>query len=170
MLVLRIIIYSFIFLSTSFIGILLSKRYANRVKELREFKNALNMFKTKMRFTYEPIPEIFKEISKGVNSNIGSVFNIASNNMKLLTAGRAWELAIESTSMLNINDEDKKALQNLSKLLGRTDVQGQLSQIEITESILDEQISKAEIEKRKNEKMYRSLGVIIGLAIVIILI
>ena len=117
MLVVRIIIYSFIFLSTSLIGILISKKYADRVKELREFKNALNMFKTKIRFTYEPIPEIFKEIANGVGSNIGSVFSIASNNMKLLTAGRACDLAIQNTSMLNINEEDKSVLKNLSKLL-----------------------------------------------------
>ncbi|MCL2382688.1 MAG: hypothetical protein FWC79_00510 [Oscillospiraceae bacterium] len=170
MLIIRIIIYSLIFLGASLIGILVSKKYANRVRELREFKSGLHMFKTKMRFTYEPIPDIFQEISKGLNSNIGTVFSIASNNMKLLTAGRAWELAIENTRLLNINEEDKKALQNLSRLLGKTDVQGQVSQIEITESILDEQITKAEIDRKRSEKMYRSLGMIIGLAIVIILL
>jgi len=151
------------------IGILISKKYSNRVRELREFKNALHMFKAKIRFTYEPIPEIFKEISTSINSNIGSVFSIASNNMKLLAAGRAWDLAL-NTNLLNINEEDKNVLKNLSKLLGKTDMEGQVNQIEITETFLDEQIAKAEEEKKKSEKMYRSLGVIIGLAIVIILL
>ena len=168
MLGIKIIIYSFIFLSTSLIGILISKKYASRVVELKEFKVALNMFKTKMKFTYEPIPEIFREISFSINSNIGSVFEIASNNMKLLAAGRAWDLALE-TDILSIAEEDKNILKNLSKLLGKTDVEGQVSQIEITENFLDEQISKAEIEKSKSEKLYRTLGVIIGMGIVIIL-
>ncbi|MCL2355178.1 MAG: stage III sporulation protein AB, partial [Oscillospiraceae bacterium] len=100
---------------------------------------------------------------------IGSVFRIASNNMKLLTAGKAWDLAL-NTGLLNINEEDKNVLMNLSKLLGKTDIQGQVSQIEITESFLDEQITKAEGERIKSEKMYRSLGIIMGLAIVIILL
>ena len=45
-----------------------------------------------------------------------------------------------------------------------------MSQIEITESFLEEQIRQAQEEKNKNEKLYQKLGMTIGLAIVIILI
>ena len=150
------------------IGILLSKKYSNRVKELQEFKNALNVFKTKIRYTAEPIPEIFTEISSSINSNIGMVFKTASSNMKLVTAGEAWSSALDA-GILNIDNEDKSILKNLSKLMGKTDVEGQISQIELTSTFLNEQISKAEREKSKSEKMYRTLGVILGIAIVIIL-
>ena len=88
MLIFKIVIYSFIFLSSSLIGILISKKYSNRVNELQEFKNALNIFKTKIRYTYEPIPEIFKEISKNVNPKVGYVFHIAAREMNILTARR----------------------------------------------------------------------------------
>ena len=168
MLILKIIVYSVIFLTSSLIGILISKKYLNRVNELIEFKNALNLFKTKIRYTYEPIPEIFREISTTTNSNIGNVFKLAANKMNLLTAGEAWGMALKMED-LNINDEDRNVLNNLSKLLGKTDVQGQVSQIEITQNFLDEQIKKAELNRIKNEKMYRTLGMVIGLAIVIVL-
>ena len=169
LLIVKIIIYTFIFLSCSLIGILISKKYINRVDELKEFKNALNIFKTKIRYTYEPIPEIFEEISEIVTSNISSVFKQASAKMNVLTAGEAWNLALKMDD-LNINEEDRNALKNLSKLLGKTDLQGQLNQIEMTSDFLDKQIRKAEKEKDRNEKMYRTLGMILGLAIVIILI
>ena len=58
----------------------------------------------------------------------------------------------------------------LSKLLGQTDVNGQISQIEITENFLETQIKQAQEEKQKNEKLYIRLGTTIGLVIVIILI
>lgn len=169
MLLIKIIIYSFIFLSCSFIGILISKKYVNRVNELREFKNALNIFKTKIRYTYEPIPEIFKEISKNVSYNVSSVFKGAADKMGVLTAGEAWDLALKIDT-LNIEDEDRNVLRNLSKMLGQTDIDGQLSQIEMTSEFLDKQIKKAENQKEKSEKMYRTLGMIMGMAIVIILI
>ena len=169
MLELKIIMYSFIFLTCSAIGIVKSRKYIYRVEELKEFKNALNMFKTKVRFTYEPIPEIFDEISKTIAPTIGGIFKIASYNMQFYSAGDAWNKAID-TDILNINSEDRNVLKNLSKLLGATDVEGQLSQIEITDDFLDEQIKKAEQEKKKNEGIYRKLGVIIGLGIVIILL
>lgn len=54
-------------------------------------------------------------------------------------------------------------------MLGKTDVEGQVSEINITSDFIDTQINKAEEECKKNEKMYKSLGSIVGLAIVIIL-
>ena len=169
MLGIKILIYSSIFLVCSTIGLLKSQKYIYRVNELREFKNALNMFKTKIKFTYEPLPEIFRQISVAIKPNIGSIFKIASYNMNFFSAGDAWNKAID-TDILNINLEDKNVLKNLSKLLGATDLEGQLSQIEMTSNFLDEQIKKAEKEREKNESMYRKLGMIIGLGIVIILI
>lgn len=53
---------------------------------------------------------------------------------------------------------------------GATDIDGQLSQIKITESFLEEQIRQAQQEKNQNEKLYQKLGMTIGLAIVIILV
>lgn len=169
MLGVKILIYTCIFLSSSAIGLLISKKYEERVNELKEFKNALNMFETKIKFTYEPIPEIFDQIAKQMQTTVGRTFKLASSNMEVLTAGDAWDIAVD-TNVLNINDEDKNILKNLSKLLGKTDIDGQISQIELTSKFLDEQIEKAEKERVKSEKMYRTLGMVIGLAIVIILI
>ncbi len=164
----KIIIYVFIFITSTVIGLLISKKYEQRVNELKEIKNALNMFKTKVKFTYDPIPDVFNEIAKCCNSKIGKVFEIASYNMKSFPAGDSWNRAIDK-NILDINEEDKNILKELSKLLGQTDIEGQISQIELTSSFLDEQIRKAERERDKNEKMYRTLGMIIGLAIVIVL-
>ena len=141
----------------------------NRVNELKEFKNALNMFKTKIRYTYAPLPEIFTEIAENVDSNISNVFKKASEKMEICPAGEAWDLALRIED-LNIDDEDRIALKNLSKMLGKTDLEGQLNQIEMTSDFLDSQIKKAETQKAKSEKMYRTLGMVIGMAIVIILV
>ena len=40
----------------------------------------------------------------------------------------------------------------------------------MTSSFLDKQIKEAEKQKEKNERMYKTLGMIMGIAIVIILI
>lgn len=56
------------------------------------------------------------------------------------------------------------------KLLGKTDVEGQVSEILLTQKLIEKQIEKAEYEKLKNSKLYKSMGVICGLGICIILI
>ena len=89
--------------------------------------------------------------------------------MQEFSAGEAWEKAVQ-TSDTYLTDEDIHILLMLSKMLGQTDVEGQISQIEITENFLEKQIAEAQQEKNKNEKLYCKLGTTIGLAIVIILI
>ena len=157
-----------IFISSNLIGKLIAKKYTYRLEELEDTKAALNMLKSKIKFTYEPIPEIFDEISKSTTKNISSIFINAKNKLNNQTASKSWEAAVEETNC-NLNEEDKKAIKTLSKLLGQTDVEGQISQIEITESFLENQIQEAIIERQKNEKLYTRLGTIMGMTVVIIL-
>ena len=78
-------------------------------------------------------------------------------------------LGSEQRFFLNLNQEDITFLKTLGNVLGKTDVEGQMSEINQFQTILKVQIENAEEEKNKNAKMYKSLGTIIGLAIVIIL-
>ncbi len=166
--ILKYFILFIILITCSLIGRYLSKKYVIRVNELEEMKNALNMFQSKIKFTYEPIPEIFQEIAQNTSKNVGLIFTSAKEKMKTSTANIAWEEAIEE-SQNNLTKEDKYVLKTLSKLLGQTDVEGQTSQIEVTQKFLETQLREAQEEKEKNEKLYSKLGTTIGLAIVIVL-
>ena len=105
-----------IFIVSALIGKYISQKYKDRLEELEEIKNALNIFKSKIKFTYEPIPEIFGEISKNTNYNISKLFKQATENMQNETASLAWETAVDEFSG-NLNKEDKQAIKTLSKLL-----------------------------------------------------
>jgi len=169
MIFIKYLILLMICLYSIFIGYLLSNKYKQRVEELREIKNLLGMLKTKIRFTYEPLPEILKESAESFNGNILKLIENVKIKINIMTAGTAWQKAIDETD-LNLNLEDKNILKKMGNLLGRTDVEGQLSEIEVTENFLNKQIEKAEQEKIKNEKMYKTLGIITGIGLVIILI
>ena len=70
----------------------------------------------------------------------------------------------------NFSKEDKHIIKTLGKMLGKTDIDGQVSEIEQANEFLHIQIEKAEKERQKNEKLYKSLGMVIGIAIIIILV
>lgn len=165
----KLFILFVIFLLSNFIGRVIAGKYRYRLEELKELKSALEIFKTKIKFTYETIPEIFDEIAKISSKNIQNIFINARQLMNIKSAGEAWKQSIQETNC-NINSEDKDTLTILSKMLGKSDVDGQVSQIDVTLQFLEKQIQEAEDDKNKNEKLYKKLGAIMGLAIVIILI
>ena len=154
------------------IGKFLSQKYSLRLEELEKIYNLLNILKTKLKFTYEPLPEIFEEIAENEKNNIGEIFKKAKEKMQENTASQAWEITINETekeNKTNLSKSYMQILKSLSKLLGQTDLEGQISQIEITQNFLQTQIKEAVNEKQKNEKLYSRLGTTIGLAIIIIL-
>ncbi len=166
--VFRIILYIAIFIASFSIGTLISKKYSSRVQELKKMKNALNICKTKMKFTYQPIPEIFEDIANSTDGNVKRIFEEACKQIQETSAGEAWKQAIQNMES-NFTREDKEILKSFSKLLGKTSIEGQLSEIELTSEFLDTQIRKAELERNKNEKLYKTLGLVGGLGLVIIL-
>ena len=167
--IIKYILLIIIFSASTGIGLIISKMYENRVTELKEFKNMLNIIKTKIKFTYEPLGEIFEQIAQRQETNIEKIFGKMAVQIQFIKVNDAWCKTIQDAD-ISINQEDKDILKKLGKLLGQTDVEGQVSEIEVTEQFLDMQISKAEEDKKKNQKMYKTLGIVAGLVIVIILI
>ena len=162
------ILFAIFFISTV-IGISIADRYTNRVNDLKNIRNILNILETKIKFTYEPLPQIFEEISNEFKGEVSRIFQIAKEKMVELSAGEAWHFAIENSNT-NMNEEDLNILNGLEKLLGKTDIDGQLSEINLIKEFIDIQIKKAEEEQIKNAKLYKNLGIMIGMIIVIILI
>ena len=144
-LVIKYFMLFLLLVACTLIGRFLSKKYVYRLNELEEMKNALNIWESKIKFTYEPIPEIFEEISKNSSYNISNIFKKAKEKMKEKNASQAWEESIDESNC-NFSKEDKQVLKTLSKLLGQTDSEGQISQIEITQNFLN-------TPKKKKEKM-----------------
>lgn len=114
--VFKFILLFLVFGVASYIGVLMSKRYSNRTEELKQIKTALSMLETKIKFTYEPLPEIFEQISKTMTENVGKIFDIANTRLKNSTVKDAWKEAVDKVS-LNINKEDKAILKELGNLL-----------------------------------------------------
>lgn len=168
MLIFKIIVITGIIYICSYLGILKSKTFENRVNDLRMVQSSLNMFKTKIEFTYEPIKDIFEEISQIVYQKQENIFENTVLFMEGQDTSTSWYKALENTKN-DFSFEDIEVLKTMGKLLGKTDKEGQIREICLTENLLQNQISKAEYEKNKNVKLYKTLGTVLGMGIGIIL-
>jgi len=94
----------------------------------------------------------------------------ALENEAGLNASEAWTKAVkENIKNTSLNSEDEEIIISFGKMLGSSDVEGQIKNIRLTINQLKLQEQKAEELRIKNEAMYRNLGILGGLAIIIIL-
>lgn len=122
------------------IGNLKAKSYENRVIELTKFQSSLLILKNKIEFTYEPINTIFLEISKIVYENNNNIFLETINKGDELYL--SWNQAIDLVKN-DFNEEDKEIIKILGKMLGKTDVKGQVSQIELSQKLIEKSNTKS---------------------------
>ena len=116
MIFIKTFILLLIFIGSLNAGKIIAKKYSYRVQELRDMKNALNMFLTKIKFTYEAIPVSFSEIGNNINGNIGKIFKVASENMKEKSAGEAWEEVIDKSQSC-LTSEDKDIIKRVGEII-----------------------------------------------------
>lgn len=171
MIFLRYFILAFILICSTSIGYLIAKKFTDRLNELVQFSNLINILQNKIKFTKKPLAEIFEELSKiGEKNGVTEIFLETSKKLKIEKLNTAWEKAIlKKAKKLDFNKEDIDIIKTLGQVLGKSDVEGQISELNQILTLISSQIKNAEIERNKNVKMYRSLGTIIGILIVIIL-
>ncbi len=81
------------------------------------------------------------------------------------TAGEAWEIALKEWDNGYLKKEDIEILKSFGYGLGNSDVYNQEKNFDLAIELLKRQLSNAEEESKKNEKLYKNIGVLAGLAI-----
>lgn len=162
-----------VFMSSSLLGYIYSRKCAKRPEELRSLQGMLQMFENEISFLSNKLTDAFYKIYSQSDSPVSNFFKHAAEILQKkpeLSAYEAWKRAVK----LNINDtsldkEDEKVIVSFGKMLGSSDLEGQIKNIGLTLNQLKLQEQKAEEFRKKNEAMYRNLGILGGLAIIIIL-
>lgn len=160
--------------ASGFIGYILSRDCAIRPQELRDLQGLMQMFENEVCYMSNLLSDAFYNISKASSSKVAVFFRSASELLKKdvgINASEAWEQAVRSNIVkTSLSKEDEEILINFGKILGSSDIDGQVMNIKLTINHLKLQERKAEEARKKNEKMYKNLGLLCGLAIVIILL
>ncbi|HEX9061137.1 MAG TPA: stage III sporulation protein SpoIIIAB [Clostridia bacterium] len=172
--ILKIIGSVLIILASCLIGYAFSRDFARRPQELRALQRLLQIFETEISFLSIIIPDAFEKIGACNDNAVADFFIETARILKTdnsLTAGQAWEKAVgEKSAKSSLDNEDINIVLSFGKLLGGSDLEGQIKNIRLTMEKLKIQEEKAEEKRLKNESMCKSLGLLGGLALAIILI
>lgn len=161
----------FLFLTSAGLGILLSDRLNKRVKELD--RNLIFIDKLKTCLTYQNLPtnEMIEQLAGDPSCNTLPYLETCCELLQGRTNfPEAWRGAVkQSKGKTSLTEADLAPLLSLSEIVGSADVEGQLSALSMVEELLKRQRQEAREAKEKKGRLYRSLGALAGVGMVIIL-
>lgn len=153
-------------------GVELSKKYCSRTKELNLVLAMLNKIETYIRFSQTPTAEIFGQLAQ---ESYFDCLGFAKKCNGYLKKGMIFPTAFgksidESKSQLHLTESDLKIIARLGDIIGAWDVQGQIKELKLIQNQLEESLDLAKQEQKTKGKLMKSVGLLVGILISIILL
>jgi stage III sporulation protein AB len=163
-----------IIFACGFAGVYKGQCYAKRPIQIRKIRSALQNLESEISWAATPLPEALNRVGLIIGNPINKLFIRAGcliEKNKNKSVGELWEAAlIEIKSSLSIGEEEIEVLKSFGYSLGNTHKDEQIKNINLVKEHLKSLEIKAEAEKNKYEKMYRTLGFLLGMALTLVLI
>ena len=152
-------------------GWTVSRGYARRPEELRQFISALQMLDTEITYAATPLPDALSGISERVDPRVASFFVQAAGELKSsrgTSAREAWSRALERYRAGSALDKgDLGILNSLGSSLGISDREDQGKHLRLALEQLKLAQARAEETAVKNVKLWNYVGLLGGLIIVL---
>lgn len=162
-----------IVLSTTLIGFRMGEVYHARMNDLYTLKRMLQLFDGEIRYGNALLEEVFFSTGRRLAAPFGVFLNKAGQILSDLPGallGDIWEREVkESLKNTFLTEKDREELISFGRQLGHLDIQMQQKVLMQYERILDREIEKLQNEAAKKQRLYRTLGVLSGLFVTIVL-
>ncbi|WP_087971651.1 stage III sporulation protein SpoIIIAB [Oceanobacillus rekensis] len=159
--------------TATMIGFDWSNRLTKRPKQIRQLKSALLILEAEIVYSQAPLSDAFVSVSKKIPNPIKSFFSALGMEMQeeQFDFFSLWERKVdELVKDSNMNDSEKEILMQFGRTLGQHDIYQQQKHIQLTNVHLDRELEEALDNYQKYGKVAKSLGVLSGIFIVLLLI
>jgi stage III sporulation protein AB len=171
--VLKLIGAILIVVAGAMIGHLKARKLADRPAQIRRFIRVLQQLETEISYGFTPLPEAMHKLALQTTEPLSTMFSVVSSNLQSplgLSVKESWDQAIlERWSYTAMQEGEQDIIVQLGSSLGTTDREDQLKHLRLASSQLGSMESEAAEEQRRFEKMWRSLGVLGGALIVVMM-
>ncbi len=162
-----------IIFATSWAGMEMARRLSERPRQLRLFRNALQALEAEIMYGHTPLPEAAKKLSRQIPKPLSLFFSSFSKKLLVAesTVKKSWDDSLrEVWKYTAFTKNDWEIVSQFGSNLGRHDKLSQQKQIQLTLTHLQREEEDAKDSQHRYEKMVKSLGVLFGLLIVILLL
>ena len=147
-------------------------RLAERPAQIRRLVRLLSQLETDIAYGLTPLPEAFGRIGRQATEPLASLFRTAAVRLERdgMAAPEAWRAALDSVWELTaMKNAEKEIMLSLGNTLGATDRDDQVRHLRLAVKQLESLEPEAVEEQRRYEKMWKSLGLLGGALVAVIL-
>lgn len=145
-------------------GLFLSCNFSRRVTGIENAVLLLEKIQTYLRYGQVPTGELVARLSEQEAFRSFSFLGECRAKMEQgVSFPTAWRESIETFSGSALTAADKQVLGGVADILGGSDYVSQISALELTEALLKQNLAEALEEKNTRGKLYRSLGLLLGI-------
>lgn len=162
-----------IFSATTILGFLFAKKNTDRVKILAEIISSLKMLEAEIMFSHSSLIDAAKKISTAFEGRVSQHYQLFSKKLthNQTTVSSAWvESVREAYNQSELEKPECDILEHFAVNLGKHDRTTEKKQILFAITSLQRMEQQAIEKEKNNNRMFKSLGTLSGIAMIILLI
>lgn len=161
-----------LFCGSTAIGLGAAGALRKRTQALSSFLGGLTIMEAELQFHLTPMPDLLEKLAREAGGAAGAFFALCRKGLGHLEdtpLSLIWQEALQSRAGM-LTEGDREVLEQLGAILGRYDLEGQLSAIGAAKQRLEECRRQAETRQTTLGRMYSVLGMTAGIMSVLLLI
>lgn len=157
-------------MSCVLLGFLKSRKLIIRQSSLEKTAEALKLMEIELSFDSPETKELLFRMCEKQELKKLPFFKECLKNCRQKPLAESWREAVSSAFSLCLDREDEEILLALGENLGATDIDGQLSLLRALEERAALRLNLARQKVKELSSLYKTLGILAGIGIVIITI
>ena len=164
----------FIITSCTGMGMLLGNEIRKRLEDLKSAKTIALLLRGDIRYAHTALPEALENVSKRHQGRLAPFLKKVSKDLKSyngVSFSDIWKEAMKTElNKTSLTNKDKACLTEFGDQLGYLDKDMQINHIDWYISQVEEDMKEISLDAKDKIRLYRSLGVLFGILITILVI
>ncbi len=162
-----------ILIATTWAGFKYAYRFRERPRQIKQLRDALSLLETEIGYGTRPLIQACEQIAERMGGVIGEIFSNSAQNLKEMDGASTYDCFQQAIVPIWSRTAMKKAEQlillHFCQTLGRSDRQDQLQHVALAKANLEVEERKAREEQVQYEKMCKTVGILGGVLLIILM-
>lgn len=162
----------FLIIASTSIGLYISNQFEKRPKHIRQLESALQLLEAEITYSQTPLQVAFDRIAAHLPHPMKDFFSALSEEMaREKDFMEVWNREVDRLAVwTSLKTNEIEIMRQFGNSLGQHDIIQQQKQIRLALTHLNREMEEARDEHYKYSKLARSLGVLLGVFLAILLV